>query len=87
MKIKEGYLLREVAGSHVILPIGETTIDFNGMASLNETGVFLFERMKEEITEEELVKELLEVYDIDEETAKKDVNAFVEKVKGAGIVE
>lgn len=87
MKIKEGYLLREVAGSNVILPIGEATIDFNGMASLNDTGVFLFERMQKDVTEQELVEALLAVYDIDEETAKRDVRIFVEKVIGAGIVE
>ncbi|MBE5958548.1 MAG: PqqD family protein [Lachnospiraceae bacterium] len=87
MKIKEGYLLREVAGSKVVLPIGQATLDFNGMATLNETGAFLFEKMKEEITEEELVKALLNEYDIDEDTAKNDVNLFVEKIKGAGILE
>lgn len=87
MKIKEGYILREVAGSHVILPLGEATIDFNGMASLNDSGLFLFEHMQEETTEEELVKALLDHYDTDEETAKRDVTNFVNKIKGAGIVE
>ncbi|MCR5837544.1 MAG: PqqD family protein [Lachnospiraceae bacterium] len=87
MKVKEGYLLREVAGSKVVLPIGEATLDFNGMATLNETGAFLFEQMKQDVTEDDLVKIMLETYDIDEETAKNDVKSFVEKVKGAGIIE
>jgi len=87
MKIKEGYILRNVAGSHVVLPLGEATLDFNGMASLNDTGAFLFEKMQEDVTKEELVKALLEKYDIDETTATNDVEMFVEKVKGVGIVE
>lgn len=87
MKIKNGYVLREVAGSHVVLPVGEATIDFNGMASLNETGAFLFERMKEETTEDALVQALLETYEIDEATAKQDVETFVSKIREAGIVE
>ncbi len=87
MKVKEGYLLREVAGSKVVLPIGEATLDFNGMATLNETGAFLFEQMKDDVTKEDLVRILLDNYDIDEETAKNDVDLFVEKIKGAGIIE
>lgn len=87
MKIKNGYILREVAGSHVVLPVGEATIDFNGMASLNETGAFLFERLKEDTTEEALVEALLEAYEIDEATAKQDVDIFVSKIREAGIVE
>lgn len=87
MKIKEGYLLREVAGSHVVLPIGEATIDFNGMASLNTTGAFLFEHMSEDVSKDDLVNLLLETYEIDEQTAKNDVDAFIEKLEGAGIIE
>lgn len=87
MKIKQGYILREVAGSHVVLPVGEATIDFNGMASLNETGAFLFEKMQEDITENSLVEALLEAYEIDEATAKKDVEIFVSKIREAGIIE
>lgn len=87
MKIKDGYILREIAGNYVVLPIGEATIDFNGMASLNGTGAFLFGKMSEDTTEEKLVQELLDTYDIDEETARRDVANFVEKIKGAGIIE
>ena len=86
MKIKEGYILREVAGNYVVLPIGQATLDFNGMISLNGTGAFLFDLMKTETNEEEMLEKLLETYQIDEETAKKDVAEFVEKIKGAGIV-
>lgn len=87
MKIKEGYILREVAGSNVVLPVGKATIDFNGMASLNETGAFLFTLMKEDVTQEQLVDALLDNYEIDRQTAEEDVSGFIEKVKGAGIVE
>ena len=86
MKIKEGYILREVAGNFVVLPIGQATLDFNGMISLNATGAFLFDLLKEDTTEEKLLEEMLNTYDIDEATAKKDIADFVEKIKGAGII-
>lgn len=87
MKIKEGFILRNVAGSFVVVPIGEATLDFNGMMNLNETGAFLFEKMIEGITREDLIKALTDEYDVDEETATKDVDAFVEKVEKEDLFE
>ena len=87
MKIKEGFILRNVAGSFVVVPIGQATLDFNGMMNLNETGAFLFEKMIEGITREDLIKALTDEYDVDEETATKDVDAFIEKVEKEDLFE
>ncbi len=87
MKIKEGFILRNVAGSFVVVPIGEATLDFNGMMNLNETGAFLFEKMIDGITREDLIKALTDEYDVDEETATKDVDVFIEKVKKEDLFE
>lgn len=87
MKIKEGFILRNVAGSFVVVPVGDATIDFNGMMNLNETGSFLFEKMIEGTTREDLIKALTEEYDVDEETASKDVDLFIEKVEKEDLFE
>lgn len=87
MKIKEGFLLRNVAGSNVVVPIGQATLDFNGMISLNDTGAFLFSKMVEGITREQLIKELMAEYDIEEALAQKDVDIFIEKIKGEDLFE
>lgn len=87
MKIKEGYILREVAESYVVVPIGEATLDFNGMMTLNGTGAFLFERMIKGTTKEKLMQDLITIYKIDKETAKTDVVDFIKKVKEADLFE
>lgn len=87
MKIKEGFLLRNVAGNHVVVPIGQATLDFNGMMSLNDTGAFIFGKMIEGITRDELIEAVKQEYDIDYELAQKDVDAFIEKVKGEDLFE
>ena len=87
MKIKEGFILRNVAGSFVVVPIGDATLDFNGMMNLNETGAFLFEKMIDGTTREDLIKALTEEYDVDEETAAKDVDLFIEKVEKEDLFE
>lgn len=87
MKIKEGFILRKVAGNHVVVPIGQAVLDFNGMMNLNDTGAFLFERMIGGTTREELIRALVNEYEIDEQLAATDVDAFIEKVEGEDLFE
>lgn len=80
MKLKDGFLLRKVAGEYVVIPTG-SELDLNMMITLNGTGAFLWEKLQAETTEDALVAALLAEYDVDEDTAKKSVAAFVEKLK------
>lgn len=79
MKIKNGFVLRQVAGQTVVLP-ADSALDLNMMITLNETGAFLWERLQNDTDEAALVAALLEEYDVDEETAKQSVQAFVKKL-------
>jgi hypothetical protein len=85
MKLKDGFLMRQVAGQTVVLPSGDE-LDLNMMITLNETGAFLWERLNEETTEEALVAALLGEYDCDESTAKSAVAGFVQKLNDNGFL-
>lgn len=85
MKIKNGFLLRQVAGQNVVLPAGDT-LDLNVMITLNETGAFLWERLQQETTEEELVQALLGEYEVSEAVAASAVAAFVKKLEENGFL-
>ena len=85
MKIKEGYLLRKVADNYVVVPVGD--LDFDGMIRLNETGVFIWKALEKETTEEEVISALLGEYNVPEAVARADVAAFIQKLKGAGIID
>lgn len=80
MKIKEGFILRTVAGETVVLP-ADGVMDFDMMITLNDTGRFLWERLAEGCEADALVDALLGEYDVDGETAQKSVNAFVARMK------
>lgn len=86
MKLKEGFLLRQVAGQTVVLPAGNA-LDLNMMITLNETGAFLWERLQTGTDEAALVQALLAEYDVDAETAAKSVAAFVKKLDANGFLE
>ena len=86
MKIKEGFLLGQVAGQNVVLPDADA-LDLKTMFILNDTGAFLWEKMESETTEEDLVKALLAEYeDVDEATAKTAVAGFIKKLSDNGFL-
>lgn len=80
MKLKDGFILRTVAGETVVLPTGGVT-DFDMMITLNDTGKFLWERLVVGAEEADLVKDLLAEYDVSEELATQSVAAFVARLK------
>ena len=86
MKIKSGIVLREVADSFVLMDLGGE-LNFNGMITLNETGAFIFKRIEEGLSPENIALALADEYDISFETALSDVNAFIQKMNGVGVLE
>ena len=80
MKIKEGFLLQDVAGDTVVLP---TEGDMTTMITLNETAKFLWEKMEQEISREDLIAALLAAYagEVDADTAALCVDNFVAELK------
>lgn len=87
MKIRTGFMMREVAGKFVAVPVGVGAGNFKGMLQTNKTGAFLWELLKEEQTKDSLVKAMLEHYEMTEEQANKDVEIFTGQLLEAGILE
>ena len=87
MKLNPEFVLHQVAGSWIVVPMGRASLDFNGMITLNETGVTLWKALEAGGTMEELAKALTSEYDISMELALQDASAFVQKLKEAGCVE
>lgn len=86
MKVKDGFILREVAGNFIVVAVGGAVKNFNAVITLNETGVLLWRALEKGATQDELVKVILDEYDIDKTTAKADVLAFINKLQGASLL-
>ena len=56
MKIKKGFVVQNIQGSYVACSTGKLTRDFSGAIKMNESGVFIFNQLKEDITFEELTQ-------------------------------
>ncbi|MBQ6894442.1 MAG: PqqD family protein [Clostridia bacterium] len=88
MKIKEGFILREIAGSFVVVPVGQNLVDFSSMITLNETGAFLWNALSEEASEEQLCEKLLSEYEgVSQEEALSDIRDFVKVLNEKNILE
>ena len=86
MKLKDGFLLRNIADQNVVLPSGGD-LDLNMMITLNDTGAFLWEKMQQETDQAALVAALLAEYDVDEVRAAAAVEGFVKKLEDNGFLE
>lgn len=81
MKIKEGFIKSKLGNECVVVPVGAQTIDFRGLITLNETGEFIWDKLSEDRSEEDLVNAILSEYEVDKQTAEKDVKSFVDTLK------
>lgn len=87
MRIKDGFVLREVAGQAVVIAVGEASKEFHGMINLNNTGKVIWQEIENGLSEDEIVDKLMEKYDADVETVKCDVKSMIQKMQAAGVLE
>lgn len=87
MKIKKGFTVRNIAGSDIVVPVGNAEKIFNGMITLNESGAFFWNALLKDTTVDEVVKKVTFEYDVDEERAKADVEKFIEQLRENNLIE
>ncbi len=88
MKTKKGFNLCQVCGENVIVAEGVENIDFSSIISMNESSAYLWNNIQgKEFDKNDLVELLTQEYDVDADTAAKDVEALVAQWLKAGIIE
>ena len=86
MQHKAEYILRKVADTAVVVPVGKEALNFNGMLTLNESGAFLYGLLDVERSREELLAALEEAYDAPAVKLAEDLDAFLKQLRDAGIL-
>lgn len=87
MHISKKFVLREIAGERVIIPVGNTAQDFNGLLHVNESGEFIWKQLQNDISEEDLLKAILDEFEVDHDTAERDMRAFLSVLQSQGWLE
>ena len=86
MRRNPDFLLRRVADTNIVVPIGPATEKLAGMIHLNGTGVFLWEKLETDQTLESLAEALTAEYDVNRERACADVQRFLETLIPTGAI-
>lgn len=87
MKIKDGFLLRQVGGNNVVVPVGAQAVDFRCIITLNEVGAFLWQKLTVDCTVADLVEALLAEYDVTADIATADVERFVASLREKNLLD
>lgn len=87
MKIKRGFTVRNIAGSNIVVPVGNAGKIFNGMITLNESGTFFWNIFLKDTTVDEAVEKITAEYDVSKEKAKADVEKFIALLDENNLIE
>lgn len=87
MKIKQGFVMRDVAGQAVAIATGEASKSFHGMVKLNDTGAVIWNGIEKGLDEAEIAEQLAAGYDVEADQALKDIESFIARMRDAGLVE
>ena len=87
MKIKKRLLKRQIAGDAFLVPLGKEIYDSNGLFFLNPVGEFIWDQLEQAQSKEDILKTLLDEYDVEESVARTDVDAFFEKLRAMDIID
>lgn len=87
MKIKEGFMLREIAGTWIVVPLGQKVVEFNGLMTLSESGALIWKRLVHGAEMDELINMILTEYDIDEATARNDIQEMIAAIEKRGLID
>lgn len=88
MKIKGGFVVKELAGQYVVVALGQASKIFNGIIKLKDSAKFIWDKLAEGAEKDDVVVALLEEYEgVDRETAERDFDNFVNELRGANILE
>ena len=84
MKLNSDFITHEVGGEHILVSVGKTK--FSGLARGNTTAAFIIEQLKADTTKDKIVSNMMEKYDVDKETAERDVGMIIEKLRSIGAI-
>ena len=86
MKIKDGFVVRDIMGQCVVVATGEASESFSGMIKLNDTGKVIWEGVASGKSEDEIVDFIVSKYDVEKDRAKTSVKKFIDEMKDRGFI-
>ena len=87
MRLNTEFSVCEVSGQSFIVPTGSKLMDVDKMMDLNDTALFIINSLKDkDISFDELLVAIMDEYEIDMETASKDLGDFIDSARKVGVI-
>ena len=86
MKIKGEFIMRELVGEILLVPVGQTALQFNGMITLNPVSAQIWRSLEQGAPYEEILRGILDQFDVAEDTARQDLDRFLEEMRGRDLL-
>lgn len=87
MKAREGFILRNLAGEYLLMPKGEKIKNYDSVVLMNELSAFVWGKLQNPVTQSDLLEAVLNEYDVDEKTAREDLDGLLAELKEAGVID
>ena len=87
MKIRDGFILRTIADTHIVVPVADRVIEFKGMITLNDVSVEIWNFLQIDRSYDDVLEYMLSIYEIDRETAANDLNELLDQMVNGGVLE
>lgn len=81
MKVRDNFILRTIAQEQLLIPTGEAALSVKGLIALSESGSFLYQKLQNECTREDLISALTQEYDVPVPVAGEDIDAFLDQMR------
>ena len=87
MKIKDGFILKDVAGSKIVIATGEQRLNFNGIITFNNVGADVFNLLDGTHSTEDIVANISKKYGVDRNIVKTDIEKLIDKMRKHNLIE
>ena len=87
MKAKSDFVMRNIAGEYVLMPTGENIAKFNGTLLMNDVPAFVWEKLQNPVSREDLLKAVLDEFEVDRATASADLDELLKTLRSYGVIE
>lgn len=86
MKVSDLFILRNIAGESLLIPVGEAALNVKGLISMSESAAMLYDKLKNDCSREDLIAALMAEYEVGEAEAAKDTDEFLNQMRQLSIL-
>ena len=86
MRIKDTIIINKINDEYVLIDSDTSKNRFNGLIKLNEESKNIIELLHNDISFDELINKMLDIYEVDKDILENDVKSLIDKLNKTGII-